>query len=75
MLKQIANEVWKKCADEIGKDDNKQLLDNYVYKPVHNTISDLKMYFITLITIQVITSVLLLLLLIINFISSNNNNK
>ena len=73
MLKQIANEVWKKCIDEIAKDDNKQILDNYIYKPVHNTISDLKMYFILLITIQVVTSILLLLLLIINFISSNNN--
>jgi hypothetical protein len=72
MLKQIANEVWKKCIDEIAKDDNKQILDNYIYKPVHNTISDLKMYFILLITIQVVTSILLLLLLIINFISSNN---
>jgi len=72
MLKQIANEVWKKCADEIEKDDNKQMLNNYLYKPVHNTISDLKMYFIMLITIQVITSILLLLLLIVNFIKSNN---
>ena len=59
MLKQIANEVWKKCIDEIAKDDNKQILDNYIYKPVHNTISDLKMYFILLITIQVVTSILL----------------
>jgi hypothetical protein len=73
MLKQIANEVWKKCMDEMSKDDNKQLLDNYIYKPVHNTISDLKMYFILLISIQIITSILILLLLIINFI--NNNNK
>jgi hypothetical protein len=72
MLKQIANEVWKKCIDEISKDDNKQLLDNYIYKPVHNTISDLKMYFILLISIQIITSILILLLLIINFI---NNKK
>jgi len=73
MLKQIANEVWKKCLDEISKDDNKKLLDNYVYKPVNNTLSEVKMYFITLITIQIITSILLLLLLIINFITSNNN--
>jgi hypothetical protein len=72
MLKQIANEVWKKCADEIEKDDNKQMINNYLYKPVHNTISDLKMYFIMLITIQVITSILLLLLLIVNFIKNNN---
>jgi len=72
MLKQIANEVWKKCIDEIAKDDNKKILDNYIYKPVHNTISDLKMYFLLLITIQVITSILILLLLIINFISTNN---
>ena len=75
MLKQIANEVWKKCLDEMSKDDNKQLLDNYVYKPVHNTISDLKTYFLLLITIQVITSILILLLLIINFISNKSNNR
>jgi len=73
MLKQIANEVWKKCIDELSKDDNKKILDNYIYKPVHNTISDLKMYFLLLITVQVITSILILLLLIINFISTNNN--
>jgi hypothetical protein len=72
MLKQIANEVWKKCMDEMSKDDNKKMLDNYIYKPVHNTISDLKMYFILLISIQIITSILILLLLIINFISTNN---
>ena len=72
MLKQIANEVWKKCIDEMAKDDNKKLLDNYIYKPVHNTISDLKTYFILLITIQVITSVLILLLLIINFITTRS---
>jgi hypothetical protein len=72
MLKQIANEVWKKCIDEMSKDDNKKILDNYIYKPVHNTISDLKMYFLLLITVQVITSILILLLLIINFISTNN---
>lgn len=75
MLKQIANEVWKKCLDEMSKDDNKKLLDNYVYKPVHNTISDLKTYFLLLITIQVITSILILLLLIINFISNKSNNR
>ena len=73
MLKQIANEVWKKCADEMGKDDNKQILDNYIYKPVHNTISDLKMYFYLLITVQIITAILILLLLIINFINTKNN--
>lgn len=73
MLKQIANEVWKKCIDEMSKDDNKKLLDNYIYKPVHNTISDLKMYFILLISIQIITSILILLLLIINFV--NNRAK
>ena len=32
MLKQIANEVWKKCMDEMSKDDNKKMLDNYIYK-------------------------------------------
>jgi len=73
MLKQIANEVWKKCMDEMSKDDNKKMLDNYIYKPVHNTISDLKMYFILLISIQIITSILILLLLIINFISNKSN--
>jgi hypothetical protein len=73
MLKQIANEVWKKCIDEMGKDDNKKLLDNYVYKPVHNTVSDMKTYFILLISIQVLTSILILLLLIINFINNKNN--
>jgi len=72
MLKQIANEVWKKCIDEIAKDDNKKIIENYIYKPVNNTISDLKMYFLLLITIQVITSILILLLLLINFISSYN---
>ena len=49
MLKQIANEVWKKCMTEISKDDNKQILDNYIYKPVNNTLSEVKMYFILLI--------------------------
>ena len=73
MLKQIANEVWKKCLDEMSKDDNKKMIDNYIYKPVHNTISDLKMYFYLLITVQIITSVLILLLLIINFINTKNN--
>ena len=73
MLNQIANEVWKKCADEISKDDNKKLIDNYIYKPVHNTIADLKMYFFLLITVQIITSILILLLLIINFINAKNN--
>jgi hypothetical protein len=73
MLKQIANEVWKKCADEMSKDDNKKLIDNYIYKPVHNTISDLKMYFYLLITVQIITAILILLLLIINFINTKNN--
>jgi hypothetical protein len=73
MLKQIANEVWKKCIDEMGKDDNKKLLDNYVYKPVHNTVSDMKTYFILLISIQILTSILILLLLIINFINNKNN--
>jgi hypothetical protein len=73
MLKQIANEVWKKCIDEMSKDDNKKLLDNYVYKPVHNTVSDMKTYFILLISIQILTSILILLLLIINFINNKNN--
>ena len=73
MLKQIANEVWKKCIDEIAKDDNKKMIDNYIYKPVHNTISDLKMYFYLLITIQIITSILILLLVIINFINTKSN--
>ena len=72
MLKQIANEVWKKCIDEMGKDDNKKMLDNYIYKPVHNTISDLKMYFVLLISIQIITSILILLLLIVNFITNKS---
>ena len=73
MLKQIANEVWKKCIDEMSKDDNKKLIDNYVYKPVHNTVSDMKTYFILLISIQILTSILILLLLIINFINNKNN--
>ena len=72
MLKQIANEVWKKCLDEMSKDDNKKMLDNYVYKPVHNTISDLKTYFILLNSIQIITSILILLLLIVNFITNKS---
>lgn len=72
MLKQIANEVWKKCIDEMSKDDNKKMLDNYIYKPVHNTISDLKMYFVLLISIQIITSILILLLLIISFITNKS---
>ena len=72
MLKQIANEVWKKCLDEMSKDDNKKMLDKYVYKTVHNTISDLKMYFILLISIQIITSILILLLLIVNFITNKS---
>ena len=73
MLKQIANEVWKKCMDEIGKDDNKKIIENYVYKPVNNTISDLKMYFIMLITVQIILTILILLILIMCFIHAKNN--
>ena len=73
MLKQIANEVWKKCMDEMGKDDNKKMIDNYIYKPVHNTISDLKMYFFLLVTVQIISAILILLLLLINFINNKSN--
>jgi len=73
MLKQIANEVWKKCMDEIGKDDNKKIIENYVYKPVNNTISDLKMYFLMLITVQIILTLLIFLILILCFIHAKNN--
>jgi hypothetical protein len=74
MLKQIANEVWKKCQDELGKDDNKKLLEHYIYKPVNNTISDLKMYFLLSITIQVILTILIFLILIMFFIHTKNKN-
>ena len=68
MLKQIGQEVWKKCLDEISKDDNKKLLDNYVYKPVNNTLSEVKMYFILLISVQVLITILILLIVIMFFI-------
>jgi hypothetical protein len=74
MLKQIANEVWKKCQDELGKDDNKKLLEHYIYKPVNSTISDLKMYFLLSITIQVILTILIFLILIMFFIHTKNKN-
>jgi len=75
MLKQIANEVWKKCLDEISKEDNKKIIENYVYKPVNSTISDLKLYFCLLISIQIILTILIFLILIIFFIHAKNNNK
>jgi hypothetical protein len=74
MLKQIANEVWKKCLDEISKDDNKKLIENYVYKPVNSTLSEVKMYFILLISVQVLITILILLIVIMFFIHSKNNN-
>jgi hypothetical protein len=73
MLKQIANEVWKKCLDEMSKDDTKKIIENYVYKPVNNTISDLKMYFLLLITVQIILTILIFLILIMCFIHAKNN--
>jgi hypothetical protein len=75
MLKQIANEVWKKCMTEISKDDNKQILDNYIYKPVNNTLSEVKMYFILLISVQIIITILILLIVIMFFIHAKDNNK
>jgi hypothetical protein len=73
MLKQIGQEVWKKCLDEISKDDNKKILENYIYKPVHNTLSEVKMYFILLISVQVLITILILLIVIMFFIHSKNN--
>jgi hypothetical protein len=75
MLKQIANEVWKKCLDELSKEDNKKIMENYIYKPVNSTISDLKLYFCLLISVQIILTILIFLILIIFFINSKNNNK
>jgi len=75
MLKQIANEVWKKCLDELSKEDNKKIMENYIYKPVNSTISDLKLYFCLLISVQIILTILIFLILIIFFIHSKNNNK
>lgn len=74
MLKQIANEVWKKCLDELSKEDNKKIMENYIYKPVNSTISDLKMYFLLSITIQVILTILIFLILIMFFIHAKNKN-
>jgi hypothetical protein len=71
MLKQIANEVWKKCQDELGKDDNKKLLEHYVYKPVNGTISDLKMYFLLSISVQILLTILIFLILIMLFIHAS----
>jgi hypothetical protein len=71
MLKQIANEVWKKCQDELGKDDNKKLLEHYVYKPVNGTISDLKMYFLLSISVQIVLTILIFLILIMLFIHAS----
>ena len=68
MLKQIANEVWKKLIDEVSKDDNKKLLEHYVYKPVNSTVSDLKMYFMLMITVQIVITILIFLILIMFFI-------
>jgi hypothetical protein len=73
MLKQIGHEVWKKCLDEISKDDNKKILENYIYKPVHNTLSEVKMYFILLISVQVLITILILLIVIMFFIHAKNN--
>jgi hypothetical protein len=73
MLKQIGNEVWKKCLDEISKDDNKKILENYVYKPVNNTLSEVKMYFVLLISVQVLITILILLIVIMFFIHAKNN--
>jgi hypothetical protein len=73
MLKQIGNEVWKKCLDEINKDDNKKILENYVYKPVNNTLSEVKMYFVLLISVQVLITILILLIVIMFFIHAKNN--
>jgi len=73
MLKQIGNEVWKKCLDEISKDDNKKILENYVYKPVNNTLSEVKMHFVLLISVQVLITILILLIVIMFFIHANNN--
>jgi hypothetical protein len=73
MLKQIGQEVWKKCLDEISKDDNKKILENYIYKPVHNTLSEVKMYFILLISVQVLITILILLIVIMFFIHAKNN--
>jgi hypothetical protein len=71
MLKQIANEVWKKCQDELSKDDNKKILEHYVYKPVNGTISDLKMYFLLSISVQIVLTILIFLILIMLFIHAN----
>jgi hypothetical protein len=71
MLKQIANEVWKKCQDELGKDDNKKLLEHYIYKPVNGTISDLKMYFLLSISVQILLTILIFLILIMLFIHAS----
>ncbi len=67
LLKQIANEVWKKLIEEMNKDDNKKVLEHYI-KPVNDTVSDLKMYFILMITVQVIISILIFLILTMFFI-------
>jgi len=75
MLKQIANEVLKKCQDELSKDDNKKLLEHYIYKPVNGTISDLKMYFLLSITVQIILTILMFIFLIIFIIYSKNSRQ
>ena len=59
--------------DEISKDDNKKIMEHYFYKPVSNTISEVKMYFILLISVQVIITILILLMLIMFFIHVKNN--
>jgi len=74
MFKQLANEVWKKCLAEIHDEDNKKIIENYVYKPVNNTIFELKMYFLILIIVQIILTILIFLILVM-YIIHNKNNK